>query len=442
MKRALWLIIVVVIVGGAVWGWSKHTEAVLDEELDALWEIDDPGEAFSSAVDFLRRHEGLDERRVGDAVMVLANTAFQAGEVDGLVSVLDSLRSTPLPHAAISRMGAELHDALIMRTIMSPTDGDIERANGIARELLEVQDLGAAAYSMMASLRTAILEDSTDIPDHWLTIELAWRSVNAPEEDSPVNRAFSLDGAHRVLLSHVTRQRGLEAAFAMAESLASANPDPTLAAVLDASRYRLAVDSDVELALASARDLALARDAIDYWYIPTKIGCDITDRELDFDLALDLCEWAFDLATSHRESARAYSNIGWIHYKTGNSDDARTNLEMSLARPSSAPTLERTSVRRLLTVYEATGDDEAAIELLATIAARSVLPNEEARQQLADLLVKTGKTADTLPQVIAAHRYAGVEQAADFTVQSATGETIHLADLRGKVVLLNFWSYG
>ncbi|MCK4408777.1 MAG: hypothetical protein KAW67_01745, partial [Candidatus Eisenbacteria sp.] len=382
------------------------------------------------------------ERRVGDAVLVLANTAFEAGEIDGLVSILDSLRSTSLPHAAISRMSAELHDALIMRTIMSPTDGDVERANGIARELLEVQDLGADAYSTMAYLRAGILESSTDIPDHWLTIELAWRGIDAPEGDSPVNRAFALDGAHRVLLSHVARQRGLNAAFAMAESLASANPDPTLAAVLNASKYRLAVDSDVELALASARDLALARDAIDYWYIPIEIGCDIRDRELGFDLALDLCEWALSLASSGGESARAYSNIGWTHYETGNSEDARTNLEMSLACLSSAPTLDQTSVRRLLTVYETTDADEAAIELLATIAARSVLPNEDVRQQLAGLLVKTGRTADTLPQVIAAHRYAGVEQAADFTVRSVTGETIHLADLRGKVILLNFWSYG
>ncbi|MFH1865845.1 MAG: hypothetical protein ABIK85_08170, partial [Candidatus Eisenbacteria bacterium] len=377
MKRGLWLIIVVVIVAGSVWGWSRHTEAVLDRELDALWEIDDPGEAFSSAVDFLRRHEGLDERRVDDAVTVLANTAFEAGKIDGLVSILDSLRSTPLPHAAASRMSAELHDALVMQTTMSPTDGDVERANEIARELLEVQDLGADAYYVMASIRFGILEGSTDISDHWLTTELSWRGADATDGDSPGSRSFALDGAHRVLLSHVARERGLDAAFAMAESLTSANPDPTLAAVLNASKYRLAVDSDTGLALAAARDLALARGAVDYWHIPGEIGCNIRERELDFDLALDLCGWALDLAPSRSESARAFSSIGWTHYQMGNNEDARKNLEASVAHLGGAPRLDHTSVRRLLTVYETTDADEAAIELLATIAARSVLPNED-----------------------------------------------------------------
>ncbi|MCD4690549.1 peroxiredoxin family protein [bacterium] len=443
MKYGLWLVVAVAIVVGSVWGWSGHTEAVLDRELDALWEIDDPGEAFSSTVDFLNRHEGLDEHRVGDAVMILANTAFEAGEIDGLVSVLDSLRSTPLPHAAISRMGAELHDALVMQTVMSPTGGDVEKANETARELLEVQDLGAAAYRMMASLRANILDSSAETSNHWLTVRLAWRGVDATnEDDSPFSRALALDGPHHALLSRVVWKRGLNAALAVADSLTSANPDPTLAAVLNASRYRLTVDSNAEFALAAAHDFALAGNAIDDWYIPSKIGSDIRDRELDFELALDLAEWALVLAPSRRGSSYAYSSIGWTHYRMDNNADARANLEASVAHLESAPTLDDTSVQRLLTVYETTAADEAAIDLLATIAARSVLPNEEVRQKLAGLFERTGRTDATLSEVIASHRYAGVEQAPDFTVQRASGETMHLADLRGSIILLNFWSYG
>ena len=442
MKPVVWLVVGVAVVAAGIWASNAHESAALDRELAGIWEIEDPGIAFDAAVGFIQRHEDLDESRAGEAVLFLADTAFEAGEIDGLVAALDSLRASPLPDVVISHLGAQLHDALVIRTIMSPTEGDVPRANEIACELLLVNDLSAEAYRMMASLRAGILSDSPDISDHWLTVSLARKADVAVDGDAAAERTFSLDSAYSVLLGHVSATRGLDTAFALADSIAGSGPDPTLAAVMEAARYRIAVDSEPERALAAARRFASSGAAVDYWYIPFAIGYDVRERELDLDVALSLAEWSLSLSPSRRESAVTHDAVGWTHHLMGDQGRAREHLEASVVRLRSAPTLDDSSVRHLLAVYEDAGANQDAIELLATVVARSVLPNEEAREKLRELLVEAGGAPDDVPALIESHRYAGVERAPDFTVAYASGGTVSLGELRGRIVLVNLWSYG
>ncbi|MFH1502584.1 MAG: hypothetical protein ABIG03_06025 [Candidatus Eisenbacteria bacterium] len=445
MRLGIWLVVVVVVVAAGIWAWNARETAALDRELAGLWEIASPDTAFAAAVDFLNRHDNLDESRAGEVVLVLSNAAFEAGEIDGLVAVLDSLRASQLPRPVINRLSTELHDALVIRTIMSPTEGDVPRANEIARELLLVDDVSAEAYRMMASIRAGVLRDSPDVSDHWLTVELVQKADVAIAEDPEDERTFSLDSAYGVLLGHVSSSRGLDAAFAMADSIVGDGEDATLAAVIDAARYRIAVDSEPELALAAARRFASSGDAVDYWYIPFAIGRDVRDRGLDLDLALSLAEWSLSLSSTRRESALTHEAVGWTHHVMGDRGRAREHLEASVARLRSAPRFEDSSVRRLLEVYEVyedAGADEEAVELLATIVARSVLPNEEACGRLSALLVRAGRPADDLDALVESYRYAGVGRAPDFTAAYSSGGTVSLEELRGRIVLLNLWSYG
>jgi hypothetical protein len=126
----------------------------------------------------------------------------------------------------------------------------------------------------------------------------------------------------------------------------------------------------------------------------------------------------------------------------GNDEEAVRQLKASVALLDEAPTLGPSAVRRLLDVYEATGALEPAIDLLASVVARSLEPDEDALERLEDLLARAGRSPDEIAELIASHRYSGVQQAPEFEGVDTSGATVMLSQLRGKVVLLNFWSYG
>jgi hypothetical protein len=441
VKRIVWFLLAVVIVALGIWAWSRVGDARISKDLEGLYAIDDPQEAVASAAGFLRNHPDLDEHRRDEAVSIILNSTFEAGEFDGLISTVDSLLTTPLPPPVVSRLNAELHDALVIRSGIFGSEEDAARAGEIARRFLTVRDLPGGSYLMMASIRADMLGDAAPTADHWLTVELARRGSAEMVGESDAIPELTLDSAHRALLWHIAATSGLDAALALADSIAGADDDPTLAAVIDANRYRLAVDTDPELAQAAARDLAARRGALGGWRIPNEIGRDLVERELDLDLALELSEWSLSLARSRPESGMIYDGIGLAYQAMGNYEEAAASFEAAVERLDNAPAFEDAEVQHLLEAYETLGEDVSATGLLALIIARSVLPNEEARGMLAGLLTRSGQPLDTMPDLIASFRYADVEQAPDVTVIAPSGETVALADLRGEIVLLCFWSY-
>ncbi len=441
MKRAVWLVIGAVVVAAAVWGLTEYGDRRLDRRLEKLHLIDDPPRAIAAAAEFLRVHPRLDEARTAEAVAVAVNAAFEAGEFDGLVSTIDSLVATDLPSPAVSRLLAELHDVLVIRGSIFGNNADLERANGIVRDLLLVSDLPGEAYLTMASMRAGLMGDSLALSEHYLAIDLARRGYADAAHDTLGLGVATLDSAHRALLEHVAGARGVEAALALADSFTAGSPDPTMAGLMMANRYRLTVESDSTRAVAAARGLAGLRGRFTDWRVPDEIGFDLSERGLDHGLALALCEWSLSLAPSRRESARIHDHVGLVHRAALDHALAAEHFEAAVAGLDDVPTLGDRAVQHLLESYDSLGAHDPAIDLLGRIIARSVLPNEEARERLADLLASAGRSADEMPKIVSARRYAGVAQAPPFVVTMESGRRIALAQLRGRVVLLCFWSY-
>ena len=47
-----------------------------------------------------------------------------------------------------------------------------------------------------------------------------------------------------------------------------------------------------------------------------------------------------------------------------------------------------------------------------------------------------------MDSLVAGLRYEGVQMAPDFTLNDRSGNNISLEDLKGDILVLNFWSYG
>jgi cytochrome oxidase Cu insertion factor (SCO1/SenC/PrrC family) len=69
-------------------------------------------------------------------------------------------------------------------------------------------------------------------------------------------------------------------------------------------------------------------------------------------------------------------------------------------------------------------------------------PEDPARAELSELLKKRDGSDAAFESVVESKLAAGIETAPEFALKDRTGKTVALADLRGSVVLVCFWSYG
>jgi hypothetical protein len=71
-----------------------------------------------------------------------------------------------------------------------------------------------------------------------------------------------------------------------------------------------------------------------------------------------------------------------------------------------------------------------------------VAPDEDALKRLEGLMTRAGRDVGEIDGLIAGQRYSGVQLAPEFEGVDSTGATVMLSQLRGRIVLLHFWSYG
>lgn len=443
MKRVFGIAATLVVIAAVLWALPVLSERRLQGEFDALDSIGGVGERIDAAVAVAEAHPGMELERFDELATHIAEAAYASGDFATVVTVVDSLRATDLVPALDSALARELHDALMILRYYNDDEASTDRAANIARALLERDDVSADSYAGMANIGATVLtyKPVEGSAHYWLLRELALAGYEGKEElDAVVVGA--LTASHRELIKTVAVSRGLDGALAFADSLLSEDAGDPVAAAIHAARFSLAIEDDQDVALEAAQDLLATADAPGFSRTLNSISYELIQRDMALDVGLALGERALELASSRRDSINILDTVGWAHYKLGQYDPAARRLEEALALADEVLEYDDVTVQHLLTVYDEAGDDDRTVDFLATLIARSLDPNVEARERLAELLAVQGRKDSEISELVARRRYEGVEEAPEFTLLTDDGETVSLSDYRGNVVLLCFWSYG
>ncbi|MFH1502272.1 MAG: hypothetical protein ABIG03_04425 [Candidatus Eisenbacteria bacterium] len=449
MKRAIWFVVVFVAAAAITYGVTASRRARLDSDIEAAGEMADPSERVAALVDIARTRGGLKSEQLRTIAEGISEAAYETGEGDGLVAVCDSLLSVELPMELKHRLTAELHGGLVIRGYYEEEDKHSywERASDVARGLLEGVDVPPGVLLQVASFHGYALdfvtpEEIISSRDHWTPYELAAKGFGCLEGPVTTSDTAIMSGALGWTLGRTSDAFGAERAIAVTDSLLAADPCPSMRVIILENRYDVAADLDTELALAAVREILEIGRRPGMWPLLRAVSLDMVERGLDPEAALGLANAAMELVEDRADSGRVLFAVGLAQRALSNLDEAALALESALAHDDEVPELDDPRVTALLGVYDESSNADGAVDLLSRLLARSVLPSEEIREQLGEILDAEGRSRDEIPGLVEARRYAGVRQAPEFTLVDRSGNDVALSGLRGNVVMLCFWSYG
>ncbi|MEA3409841.1 MAG: redoxin domain-containing protein, partial [Candidatus Eisenbacteria bacterium] len=225
------------------------------------------------------------------------------------------------------------------------------------------------------------------------------------------------------------------------ELLAGQTELPMAIAALNAAVYDIAITENEGRAIEAAQVMAKL-DGLSGSEPMNRIAYDMAERGLAPDVAVALSKKALAFASSRYDSTMILDTVGWAYYAAGDYAEAASYLSTAVDLMDETLTSDNETVQHLLTAYDSGGMTDETIDLLATIAARSVDADDPARRNLAALLVERDGDASAMEELMTGLRYEGVKAAPAFSIRTADGETVSLDSFRGDILVLNFWSYG
>ena len=425
-------VIVIVAIVVFMWWLPAYRDSELQKQVEAIETMENLTAKKEAALLFLVENRMADREVLLRALDVAAADLREADDKEPLIALYQGLHKQNLTPWLRYRIIARLDRALIE----TEEAASAESAEDLAREMLNVTDAPMEPYHWMV-----YFHQRSEHTDPELTLRVALAAERATDRDEYGMWGSMLDMAYRRLLTSVVEEQGLEAALSRSQQLAGQTKLPMALMALNAAVYDIAISENEGRAIEAATAMAELEGLTDSEPM-NRIAYDMAERGLAPDVAVTLSKKALELASSRYDSTMILDTVGWAHYAAGEYAEAAGYLKTAVTLMDETLTSDNETVQHLLTAYDSAGMTDEQIELLAMVAARSVVADDPARRDLAALLVQRDGDASAIEELMARLRYEGVKAAPAFSLSGADGETVTLDSFRGDILVLNFWSYG
>ncbi|MBD3348088.1 MAG: hypothetical protein GF400_02695 [Candidatus Eisenbacteria bacterium] len=448
MRLAIWVVVLFVAAAAVTWGIKVRVDGGVDERLETLSGIPEPRDRIPAAVDFVRDHPDLAPGQFALLAETIVTAAYQIGDANAVVAVCDSLMRLDLPRELSLRLLGEKHSGMVFRVFYAEEGHEplLRRSYELAREIAALDDVPPEVLLDVGSMQVYATRysppGSADFMDHWAPYRMAVRGFTCLEGPIDQHDSMSLNATLGYALSNVAEKRGPDRAIAVADSLLAMGPCPSLRTVMLANKYSIAAGQDDQAAIEAAEALLEVGGRPGVWPLLRSVSMNLVSRDADAALALELAETCLDFAQTRRDSESCYFAVGMAHRSLENHEEAARALEITVNLDREIPRPDDHRVDALLTTYEEWGRNDLAIDYMTVLMARTVQTDDTLHDRLAAALEAEGRAADEIDELVAAHRYDGVEDAPDFTLVDASGGEFSLSDRGGRVVMLCFWGYG
>jgi hypothetical protein len=424
----------IIIIGVVIFMWwlPAYREAELQRQMAAIESMENLTERKEAALNFLVDNQMADREILLRALDAAADEFRESEDKQPLIDLYQGLYDEGLTPWLRYRIMARLDRGLVE----TGTEESVARAEELARELLQSTDAPSETYHWMV-----YFHQRSEMTNPELTVAVALAAEKATDREEYGMWPQMLSMAYGNLIGSVKEEQGLDAALSKATLHMEQTDNPQALAAINAAVFSVTVDEDQETAIAAAQAIA-DLEGLTGSDPSNRIAYDMAERGLAPDIAVRLGLQALAHASSRYDSTMVLDTVGWAYYAAGEHGEAASYLRSAVDMMDETLTYDNETVQHLLTAYETGGMLDDTIDLLALMAARAVDADDPARRELAAKLVERDGNADAMEELVAGLRYAGVKMAPAFALNDRDGNRVALEDLRGEILVLNFWSYG